>query len=115
MSPYLLAVVMGAAGVLHFVTPEFYERLIPPFLGPPRPWIYASGVAEIACAAAVAVPRTRRLGGYATAALLAAVFPGNVYMAFEPGDLPRWAALLRLPLQVPLVLWGVQVGRDAGR
>jgi uncharacterized membrane protein len=114
-SPYLLTGLLVGAGVLHFVRPEFYDALIPPFLPNPRAWTYASGVLELACAAAVAAPRTRRAGGYATAALLVAVFPANVYSALEPGDLPRWAALARLPLQVPLVLWALQVGRDAQR
>ena len=114
-SPYLLAGLLAGAGVLHFVKPEFYDALIPPFLPNPRAWTYGSGVLELAAAAAVAVPRTRRAGGYATAALFVAVFPANLYAAFEPGDLPRWAAIARLPLQVPLVLWALQVGRDADR
>jgi uncharacterized membrane protein len=112
-SPYLLAALLGGAGALHFTSPQAYDGLIPPFLPAPRAWIYASGVAELACAAAVAVPRTRRLGGLATAALLVAVFPGNLWMVVEPGGVPRWAAVARLPLQVPLVLWALQVARDA--
>ena len=62
---------------------------------------------------AVVAPRTRARGGLATAALLLAVFPGNVYMAVEPGDTARWLAVARLPLQVPLVLWALQVRRSA--
>ena len=112
-SPYLLAVLLAGAGVLHFARPEFYDALIPPFLPNPRAWTYGSGVLELAAAVAVALPRTRRAGGYATAALFVAVFPANVYAAVEPGDLPRWAAVARLPLQVPLVLWAVQVARRA--
>lgn len=110
-SPYLLAVLLAGAGILHFVSPESYDRLIPPFLPAPRAWTYASGVAELACAAAVALPRTRRNGALATAVLFVAVFPANVYLAVEPGDVPRWAALARLPLQVPLVLWALHVAR----
>ncbi len=112
-SPYVLAALLGGAGALHFATPQAYDGLIPPFLPAPRAWIYASGVAEVACAAAVAVPRTRRIGGLATAALLVAVFPGNLWMVVEPGGVPRWAAVARLPLQVPLVLWALQVARAA--
>lgn len=111
MSPYLLAAFMGGAGALHFITPGFYDALIPSFLPAPRAWIYASGVAELACGLAVAVSRTRRAGALATAGLLVAVFPANVYMAVEPGDVPRWLALARLPLQLPLVLWALQVAR----
>lgn len=109
-SPYVLAAVLAGAGTLHFLRPEFFDSLVPPFLPPSqRAWTYASGVAELAVAAAVAVPATRQRGGLAAAALFVAVFPGNLYMAVEPGDVPRWAALARLPLQVPLVLWGLQV------
>jgi uncharacterized membrane protein len=114
-SPYLLAALVGGSGVLHLVSPASYERLIPPLLGSPRPWVYGSGVVELACAAAVVAPRTRARGALATAALLVAVFPGNIYLAIEPGDLPRWLAVARLPLQVPLVLWALQVWRSARR
>ena len=111
VSPYLLAGLLAGAGVLHFVRPEFYDAMIPPFLGSPRTWTYASGVVELAVAAAVAVPGTRRRGALAAAVLLVAVFPANVYMALDPGDLPRWAAIVRLPLQIPLVVWALRVAR----
>ena len=112
-SPYLLAGLIGGSGVLHLLRPEPFETLIPPFLGDPRPWVYGSGVVELACAAAVVNPRTRERGALATALLLVAVFPGNIYMAFEPGSVPRWIAVARLPLQVPLVLWALSVRRRA--
>jgi uncharacterized membrane protein len=114
-SPYALVTLLVGAGVLHFVRPEFYDALIPPFLPSPRAWTYTSGVVMLGCALAVAVPRTRRRGALATAVLFVAVFPANIYLAIEPGDLPRWAALARLPLQIPLVLWALQVARRAER
>ncbi len=110
VSPYLLAGLLAGAGVTHLVRPEFFDGLVPPFLpGSQRTWTYGSGVAELAVATVVALPRTRRRGGLAAALLFVAVFPGNVYSVVEPGDIPRWAAIARLPLQVPLVLWGLQV------
>lgn len=111
LSPYALAVLLVGSGTLHLLRPSGFDALIPPFLPRPRAWTYASGLAELAVAVAVLIPRTRRRGGLAAAVLFVAVFPGNVYMAFEPGDVPRWIALARLPLQVPLVLWGLQVAR----
>ncbi|MCZ2263707.1 MULTISPECIES: hypothetical protein [unclassified Isoptericola] len=115
-----LAGLLGAAGALHLVRPAVFEGLIPRGLGSPRAWVYGSGVAELACAAAVAVPATRRVGGLASAALFVAVFPGNVKMALDshPGY-RSWArnpaiAWARLPLQVPLVAWASKVARDAG-
>ena len=109
-SPYLLAALLAAAGTSHLLRPAWYDGLVPPVLpGPARAWTLVSGVVELAVAAAVTAPRTRRAGGLAAAALFVAVFPGNVWMALEPGGIPRWAAIARLPLQVPLVLWGLQV------
>ena len=109
-SPYVLAALLALAGTSHLVRPAMYDGLVPPLLpGDARPWTLGSGVVELLVAAAVAAPRTRRAGGLAAAVLFVAVFPGNVWMAVEPGGVPRWAAIARLPLQVPLVLWGLQV------
>ena len=108
-SPYLLAALLGGAGALHLLRPDSFDTLIPPFLPNARAWTYGSGVVELACAVAVALPRSRRAGGLAAAVLFVAVFPGNLYQAIEPGAVPRWLALARLPLQVPLVLWALQV------
>ena len=114
-----LAGVLGAAGVLHLLAPGPYDQLIPKRLGAPRPWVYGSGVAEIACAAALVVPRTRRLGALASAALFLGVFPGNVTMAARAVRSPRASGrtkvltVARLPLQVPLVAWALDVAGDA--
>ena len=111
-SPYLLTAVLATTGVLHFAVPKPYDGLIPDWLpGGPRPWVYGSGVAELACAVGLAAPRTRRAAATATALLFVAVFPGNIEMAVNPGDTPRWLAIARLPLQIPLVLWALQVRR----
>jgi uncharacterized membrane protein len=112
-----MAAFLGAAGVTHFVSPEFYDPLVPTQLpGSARFWVLASGVAELGVAGLVAVPRTRRLGGQAAAALFVAVFPANVKMAVDWSDRSlrdRAIAYGRLPLQVPLLLWARKVFRDA--
>ncbi|WP_225754727.1 DoxX family protein [Actinotalea sp. Marseille-Q4924] len=110
-----LAALLGAAGALHLVRPRPFEHLIPRRLGSPRAWVLGSGVAELACAGALAHPATRRQGGWAAAALLVAVFPGNVTMAVRSGRgsrAYRVVAWARLPLQVPLVLWAARVARE---
>ncbi|WP_300011764.1 hypothetical protein [Pseudonocardia sp.] len=112
-----LAGLLGAAGTLHFVAPEFFDGMVPDVLpGGPRLWTYVSGAAEIAVAVAVAVPRTRRPGGLAAAALFVAVFPANVEMAIDWSDrslTEQVIAYARLPLQVPLIWWAWRVHRDA--
>jgi uncharacterized membrane protein len=112
-----LAGVLGFAGVAHFVKPEFFDEIVPHALpASPRTWTYVSGVAELACAVAVARPSTRRMGGIAAAVLFVAVFPANVQMAIDYRSRPaaeQAAAYGRLPLQIPLVLWALKVARDA--
>lgn len=113
-----LAAFLGSAGVLHFATPDFFDTMVPGVLpGEPRLWTRLSGAAELAVAAAVAAPRTRRLGGLTAAALLVAVFPANVAMAVDWSDrstVEQAVAYGRLPLQIPLVWWAWRVYRGAG-
>ena len=111
-SPYLLAATLTTTGLLHLLAPRTFDGLIPSWLpGEARLWTYGSGVLELLCAGGMFVPRSRRVAATATAGLFVAVFPGNLEMAVHPGGLPRWLALARLPLQIPLVLWALQVRR----
>jgi uncharacterized membrane protein len=64
----------------------------------------------------VLVPSTRRLSGTCLIALLAAVFPANLYMARAPEEfkkLPRWALYARLPLQPLMMLWAWKATRSS--
>ena len=118
-SPTALAGVLATSGVLHFVRPRPFDTIVPRSLpGSPRTWTYLSGAAELAVAAAVAHPRTRALGGLAAAGLFAAVFPANVKMAVDwrnASPVRKTIAYGRLPLQVPLVWWGLRVADSAKR
>ncbi|MBT2449579.1 hypothetical protein J7F03_21330 [Streptomyces sp. ISL-43] len=115
-SPLLLAGLLAGAAVAHAVAPKQFDATVPRSLpGSPRQWTYASGVAELALAAGVAHPRTRRVAALATAAFFVGVFPANVKMAYDArhrSPAIRAAAVGRLPLQVPLVLWARKVGRS---
>jgi len=113
---YVMGLSYVVAGVLHFVAPETYERIVPPQFPRPRTLVALSGAAEIALGVGVVFERTRRPAAWGLVALLVAVFPANVYMAtgddFDPAELPaqlrdhREAALwARLPLQAVLVAW----------
>ncbi|NBH06457.1 hypothetical protein [Amycolatopsis sp. SID8362] len=108
---HFLAGALGFMGVLHFAVPKPFDALIPASLpGSRRAWTYGSGVAELAVAAAVAAPRTRRVGGLAAALLFLGVFPANVKMAVDAKTAPQRAiAWGRLPLQWPLIAWALKV------
>jgi len=114
-SPLLLAGLLATAGVAHFAAPQQFDATIPRALpGSPRAWTYGSGAAELALAAGVALPRTRRAAARAAAAFFVGVFPANVQMAVDWRHRPaplKAAAFVRLPLQVPLVLWARGVAK----
>ncbi|MET7993185.1 hypothetical protein ABZU76_20040 [Amycolatopsis sp. NPDC005232] len=116
---YWLAGFLASAGLTHFLRPKQYDALVPEELpGSRRAWTYASGAAELGVAAAIALPRTRRLGGLAAALLFVGVLPGNVKMAldFERKKLAapvRAAAWFRLTAQWPLVKWALKVRDNA--
>ncbi|MGW1723617.1 DoxX family protein [Streptomyces sp. NPDC002306] len=116
-SSLLLAGLLATAGTAHFASPRPFDATVPRALpGSPRAWTYASGAAELALAAGLAVPRTRRVAALAAAAFFVGVFPANVKMAVDWRHRPtpqKAAALGRLPLQVPLVLWARSVARSA--
>jgi uncharacterized membrane protein len=118
-SSTLLAGFLAGAAVTHAAVPKPYDAMIPKSLpGSPRSWTYASGVAELGLAAAVAIPRTRRRGALAAALFFAAVFPANVKMALDWRSRPaplKAAAFGRLPFQLPLIWWAVKVSRRAER
>ncbi|MEX0846906.1 MAG: MauE/DoxX family redox-associated membrane protein [Ilumatobacteraceae bacterium] len=96
------------AGVMHFANPTFFDDIVPPWLPPSeRFWTYLSGVAELVVGPMLLVRRTRRLGGIAAMVLLVAVYPANLYMAWDWRDRPFGDQLIaygRLPFQF-LFLW----------
>lgn len=112
----LLAAFFVASGVNHFASPRFYRAIVPPRLQhDAKRVVEVSGVAEILAGLAVLPPRTRSAAGVGLIALLAAVFPANLYMAREPERfkrVPRWALYARLPLQPLMMWWAWRATRD---
>ena len=113
MQALTMAAGMTATGVFHLVRPRAYDWMIPPELGPARPWVIGSGVAELATAALLAVPATRRAGGWAAVGVLVGVLPAHAQTlrAFRhrPGKLA--VALARIPLQLPMLTAALRVAR----
>ncbi|HEX6781736.1 MAG TPA: hypothetical protein VF125_06860 [Solirubrobacterales bacterium] len=110
-----VAALFTFTGTMHFVRPRFFEAIVPPAIEAQKKEVVAiSGVAEIAGAALVLHPASRRLGRWWLLALLVAVFPANIHMAVNPDQIrgldlrkiPRWALWARLPLQ-PLAMLSV--------
>jgi uncharacterized membrane protein len=115
-----LAAFLVVAGLAHFAFPRTYERIVPRFAGDPVFWVRWTGVAELACAALLVNRGTRRVGALLTIAILVAVFPANIKMALDGGipgkGFPLGSpvvAWLRLPLQVPMIIWAWRASRPS--
>jgi len=105
------ALLFFTAGVLHFVMPGFFDRIVPPWVPNARLATYVSGAFEIAGAIGLLVPATRTAAGWGLIALLAAVLPANIHMLNEARAANASAGYIaglwiRLPLQ-PLLMWWV--------
>lgn len=110
-----LSGIFAVSGALHLLKPEVYEPIMPDRVPAHREVIWASGVAELLCAAGLLHPRTRRAAGWASAALLLAVYPANLKMANDLKDSRRTGlkgvAFARLPLQLPMIRSALRAAR----
>ena len=112
----MFAAIFVISGLSHFLFPEPFTRIVPPFLPWPKLLVWVSGGAEILGGVGLLARRCRRAAAYGLFVLLLAVFPANIYMAVAhipfPGWLGKsWLQWLRLPLQIPLVFWALRYTR----
>ena len=107
-----VAVVMGSfitlAGVMHFVNPDFFNDIVPPWLPPSESfWTYASGVVELIVGPMLLLKRFRRSGAIAAIGLFIGVYPANIYMTWDWRDhsvSDQIVSWVRLPFQF-LFIW----------
>jgi len=104
----LLGVFITIAGVAHFVSPGFFDAIVPPWLPPgERFWTYASGVAELIVGPMLLRRRWRHAGALAAIVLFIAVYPANLYMTWDYRDHAVGEQIIswvRLPFQF-LFIW----------
>jgi uncharacterized membrane protein len=109
------AVSMLGIGILHFVAPRWFVRIVPRWFPWPGPAVFWSGVAEVGSGVLLAFPRTRRVGGWLAAVTIVAVYPANIQMAIDAtrkgNKVAAVATWLRLPLQFPLLARALRYAR----
>jgi len=106
----LLALFIITAGVLHFVTPAPFVKIVPPQLPYPLELVYISGFFEILGGVGLLIPLVSVAAAWGLIALFIAVFPANINMAvnnIKLEGIPHSPALYwaRLPLQAVLIAW----------
>ncbi|MDF2603900.1 MAG: hypothetical protein K0R56_1262 [Sphingomonas sp.] len=105
---WLLIAFYLAAGIGHLLFIEAMMRIVPAFVPAPRLVVLATGLAELAGAAALVTPRYRRAAGRGLAAYALCVWPANMQHAWNDlssgTGLPIGYHVVRLLLQ-PLIIW----------
>ena len=103
------------AGVMHFINPDFYMNIMPPYL----PWhlflVYLSGVFEMVFGIMLLIPKAQKFAAWGLILLLIAVSPANIYMAMTPQKFPDFQPIflyVRLLIQLVLIAWAFWFTRE---
>ena len=105
---YLMAGLYMLAGILHFVFPGMYLRILPDWVRNGAAVVYVSGVLEILFGAGLLFPDFKTPCLYGLMGLLVLFLPVHTHMLQDPAasmGVPRWILLLRIPLQGLLIYW----------
>ena len=96
------------AGIMHFVKPKMYMRIMPQYLPNHNLLVLLSGVAEIILGIGVCFPITKNFSIYGLVLMLAVFLLVHFYMLSSKkasAGFPKWLLLLRLPIQFVLMYW----------
>jgi len=111
---YLMAYFYINIGVDHFISPTYYMNIMPPYLPFHIELVYISGFFEVALGLMLLFRKTRFYAAWGLILLLIAVYPANIYLAFnqapqEAIEISHFlASWIRLPLQfvfIGLAYW----------
>lgn len=109
---WLLALLYGAAGLMHLIRPQPFLAIMPPWVPAPEPVVLLTGLAEIAGAAGLLQPWSaslRRVAGVGLALYALCVWPANfqhllIDLGKPEGGLGLGYHIPRLAAQ-PLLIW----------
>lgn len=99
-------------GIAHFVNPEPFLRIMPPYIPFHLACVYLSGAFELLGAIGLWIKPLRRLAGYGLILLTIVVTLANIHMYQHPDlfpNIPEWALIVRFPVQL-LLIWCIWFG-----
>lgn len=106
---YLLALFWIAAGVNHFLNPEFYINIMPDYMPAHAFLVALSGATELAAGVMVAIPRVTKWGAWFCIAHLLIFFTVHIDMIVHAADkfpeIPLAALWIRIPVQFLFIFW----------
>ncbi len=105
---YIMAALYVFAGLMHFIKPKIYLRIMPPFLPFPKFLVASSGVIEILLGIGLCFSLTKNTSIYSIIIILVLFLVVHFYMLTSrkaAAGLPKWLLILRIPLQFVLMYW----------
>jgi len=93
-------------GIAHFVNPDFFVSIMPPYIGYHLEIVYISGFFEILGAIGILIPRWRQWAGNGLFVLVVCVTQANIHMWLHPElfpDVSEASLSIRLVVQVLLL------------
>ena len=105
---YLMGAIYILAGIMHFIKPKVYLRIMPRYLPFLKPLVLLSGMAEILLGFGLFFEPTRAIAVYGIIAMLSVFLLVHFYMLSSEkasAGFPKWLLLLRLPIQFALMYW----------
>ncbi len=108
---YLMAGIYILAGLMHFIKPKIYLRIMPRYLPFHKPLVYISGVIEILLGIGLCFSLTKNISIYGIICMLSVFLLVHFYMLSgekAAAGVPKWLLFIRLPLQFLLMYWAYQ-------
>ena len=112
IAKYILIIISSIfyvlVGIKHFIDPNFFLAIVPPYLPYHLELVYISGFFEILFGVMILIPKYRYWGAIGLIILLIGVFPANIFLAQnkeaqEAIGASQQIAVWRLPIQVILI------------
>lgn len=96
------------AGIMHFITPKVYLRIMPRHLPYHKILVVLSGIAEILLGLGLLMVPLKDLAIYGIITMLCIFLTVHIYMLTDKKasvGIPAWILILRIPLQFGLMYW----------
>lgn len=106
----VLSVCIIIVGIIHFLVPEPFIKIVPGVLPYPAAIVYISGFFEILGGIGLLIPAVSQAAAWGLVLLFIAVYPANINMAVNHIHLENipdgnWFQAIRLPFQFVLIAW----------
>ncbi len=107
---YVIRRMIILTGILHFIMPKMYLKIMPGYIPHHKAMVFWSGVLEILGGIGIMLPFSKTYSAWGLVLLLIVIFPANFDM-FQKAYMRKGVTLftlgtlLRLPIQFWLIYW----------